>query len=163
MKPHVPNASDYFNRKRYFSINVQAIVDHKCRFRWWSAITPGASNDAFAFGVTLLASRLHELPVGYWLAADAAYGIGPHILSPFRGANLTPEQDAYNYYLSRSRIRVEMAFGMLVARWGVFWRKIRLDLPKTTLLISVAMKLHNLCIDSNTERLSATSIDQGCR
>ena len=36
---------------------------------------------------------------------------------------------------------------MLVQRWGIFWRKLVCDHDRWSPLITVAMKLHNYCID----------------
>jgi len=42
-----------------------------------------------------------------------------------------------------------MAFGGLVARFGIFWRPLHtnLGLETATLIVVVCMKLHNVCID----------------
>jgi hypothetical protein len=49
--------------------------------------------------------------------------------------------------LSLHRQVVERAFGILVQRWGVFWRPLRVKFDKIPLLIRVCCKLHNFCID----------------
>ena len=33
-------------------------------------------------------------------------------------------------------------------RWGIFWRKIEADLDRVPLIVSVCMKLHNVCVES---------------
>lgn len=42
---------------------------------------------------------------------------------------------------------IERAFGLLVQRWGIFWRPLRVDMQRIPLIITVACKLHNICID----------------
>ena len=77
---------------------------------------------------------------------DEAYPNLPQELSPFRGKKLTQEQDAFNYYLSVHRQVVERAFGLLVARFGVFWRPLQVSFDRIPLLISACCRLHNLCV-----------------
>ena len=47
---------------------------------------------------------------------------------------------------------VERAFGLLVARWGIFWRPLRVSVDKIPLVIRVCCKLHNICIDRFSEK-----------
>ncbi len=39
----------------------------------------------------------------------------------------------------------EQAFGILVARFGILWRPLRVDLCRVPRIISACMRLHNLC------------------
>ena len=49
--------------------------------------------------------------------------------------------------MSLHRQVVERAFGLLIQRWGIFWRPLRVEMEFIPLLIRVACKLHNVCID----------------
>ena len=51
------------------------------------------------------------------------------------------------------RQNVERAFGMMVKRWGIFWRPLLSSYSRWRLVISVCAQLHNLCIDGNCEEL----------
>jgi hypothetical protein len=142
----------FYSRKGFYALNVQAIVDSKGRFLWFAAIGPGSMNDHRAYMYTglyeLLSERLDgkTSPSGkqFWLAGDEAYHT-KHIITPYGGRNLTPQQDAFNFWLSNSRTRVEMAFGILVHRFPVFWSAIRLrKLGDITMLIGVCMRIHNM-------------------
>ena len=42
---------------------------------------------------------------------------------------------------------IECAFGILVRRWGVFWRPLEVRFGRRAPLIGAAMRLHNYCID----------------
>ena len=53
MKP-AENALDYLNRKGYFSINVQAVVDSACEFTNIVVKWPGSSHDSFIFSQSAL-------------------------------------------------------------------------------------------------------------
>ena len=58
---------------------------------------------------------INNLPTGIFVVADAAYTLLEHLLVPFIGCMADdPDRDAYNFYTSQMRIRIEMAFGRLV-------------------------------------------------
>ena len=54
----VLNPSTYFNRKGFFSINVQALCDSQYRFLFFSSSSAGSTHDSTAFGLTRLAILL---------------------------------------------------------------------------------------------------------
>jgi hypothetical protein len=144
-----PNA--YWTRKNCFAYNLQAIVDSKYRFRFASCRCAGATHDSLAFGLTTLASFLDEtgLPPGFWISCDEAYAATKCMLPPWPGKNLSPEKDSFNYWQSSSRIHVEQAFGILVARWGILWRPFSCAYESVPSLVMALLKLQNWCIDHN--------------
>ena len=81
------------------------------------------------------------------------------MLIPWHGRNLDKWQDSYNYHLSRCRQCIERAFGMLVKRFGVFWRKLITSFKTWPLIATVAAKLHNLCIDKKIPSLNRVDRD----
>jgi len=64
------------------------------------------------------------------------------------GCNLEAVSDSFNFHLSQLRINVECAFGMLVQRWGIFWRQLRCKFDNLAVVVTCAVKLHNLCVRS---------------
>mmetsp|Transcript_33765 Transcript_33765/g.75847 ORF Transcript_33765/g.75847 Transcript_33765/m.75847 type:complete len:94 (-) Transcript_33765:1098-1379(-) len=86
-----------------------------------------------------------------YLLGDAAYKSIPNVLTPFEGTNLPIWKDSFNFHLSQLRINVECAFGMLINRFGIFWRGIRShdDMFLPALIIDVCMMLHNFIIDTD--------------
>ena len=66
----------------------------------------------------------------YVMVADEVFPLSKHIMRPYGGNNLDRDQQIFNYRLSRARIMVEGAFGLLVARWRVL--ESRLQIPPTT-------------------------------
>jgi hypothetical protein len=143
----VPDPMSYWNRKVFFAINVQAIVDSDRIFRWYSAATTGSTHDATAFNATFLSRRLEagDLDKQFQIVGDEAYGLRSYLVTPYSGRMLPIEKDSFNFYQSRLRINVECAFGILVARWGVLWRKIHIQLKYVPLVVGVCIKLHNIC------------------
>ena len=50
----------------------------------------------------------------YVIYVDPAYGVSRHILAPFHGARLTPQQQDFNRAMSKVRVSVEWAFGKIL-------------------------------------------------
>ncbi|RDX41131.1 hypothetical protein OH76DRAFT_1412383 [Lentinus brumalis] len=63
----------------------------------------------------------------FQLFGDPAYGVGPHIISPFSGAGeRTEEELEWNARMASVRIKVEHAFGVVVNTWSFlnsFWKQ----------------------------------------
>lgn len=49
------------------------------------------------------------------------------------------------------RIRIEMAFGMLVTKWGVLQKPLKIPLRKIPKVFLACCMLHNYCIDERLE------------
>lgn len=77
----------------------------------------GRRHDAFMLGVSGLTDQLQRIstPNGdpYVIYGDPAYGLSRNILSPFRGAQLTPDQQLFNSNMSKVRVSVEWGFGKI--------------------------------------------------
>ena len=67
------------------------------------------------------------------------------------GRGLGEWRDSFNFWLSHSRQAVERAFGMLVQRWGIFWRPFTFSFERWPLVIILCCKLHNFCLDRNAK------------
>lgn len=88
-----------------------------------------------------------KLNAKYHVVLDEAYKCTNQELCPWKGSNLDADKDVFNYYLSLHRQVIERAFGLLVARFGIFWRVLRVKTSMVPIFIKVCCKLHNLCID----------------
>merc|ERR1712216_215635 len=91
-----------------------------------------------------------DLPDPFYITADASYVASDSIVTPYSGEKLSDPDDAFNFYQSSQRIVIECAFGILVQRWGVFWRPMKVALkhvgkvPSTAHLPSMhAMSCHH--------------------
>lgn len=77
----------------------------------------GRRHDAFMLNVSDLMPKLARLtkPNGdpYVIYGDPAYGVARSIISPFKGANLTDQQQDFNRKMSKVRISVEWGFGKI--------------------------------------------------
>lgn len=83
------------------------------------------------------------------------------MVTPYRNVSSGPK-DAFNFYQSQLRIRVECCFGMLVHRWAILRKPlpVGLTISKSTALVFCLCKLHNFCIDrQDSEVLPSTAQD----
>ena len=148
---------NFYCRKGFFALNVQAICDRQKRFLWCYPMNKGSTHDSAAFGGSQLIELLKELAPeleqqGLFLVGDAAYALASYMMVPYDKTELDDDplkiRDSFNYYLSACRIFIECAFGELVMRWGMFWRTMRFSsLKKTGRVIQATMLLHNFIVD----------------
>jgi hypothetical protein len=96
------------------------------------------------------------MPVGFWIAGDAAFTCTDYLLTPFSktmllASGFQTSRDAYKFYQSSHRVHIEQGLGMLVNRFGIFWRPLVFDLPRCEVIVGVAMRLHNWCVEHNSK------------
>jgi hypothetical protein len=146
-----PAVASYRNRKQCFGIVVLAGCDADCRFTMLSVKSSGSTHDCTAWDSTIIKQYImdnHLLPLRYYVIGDDAFACHNQFLTPYSGSGLTCWEDSFNYYLSSMRQCIERAFGMLTKRWGIFWRPLTCQFNRWSLVITVAAKLHNYCIDA---------------
>jgi len=144
-----------FPRHRYMTLGflnvciyVQAICDARRRFVFVSLDMPGATHDsrAFSFSALWAALQIILLISGYYILGHAAYRGTSQILTPYIG-NVSAEESVFSFYHSSIRMCIECSFGILVGRWGILWKPLRVPLHRAPVVIEACMALHNLCID----------------
>uniref|UniRef100_A0A452HJ44 DDE Tnp4 domain-containing protein n=1 Tax=Gopherus agassizii TaxID=38772 RepID=A0A452HJ44_9SAUR len=160
---HIPilapehQGAQYINRKGYFSMVLQALVDHKGRFTNIHVGWPGRVHDARVFRSTTLFKRLQQgtyfpdqrITVGdvqmpIVILGDPAYPLMPWLMKPYTGS-LDSAQELFNYRLSKCRMVVECAFGRLKARWRTLLTRSDLSQTNIPFVIAACCVLHNLC------------------
>jgi DDE superfamily endonuclease len=107
-------------RKKKYGLNCQAVCDVRGRILDISIMYPGSTSDCLAFEGMSLFRRLEQglLGDGLCLFGDNAYLNTAYMATPYAGVSGgTP--DAYNFYHSQLRIRIECCFGMLTHRWAI--------------------------------------------
>eukprot|EP00644_Phytophthora_capsici_P018797 jgi/Phyca11/132225/e_gw1.143.13.1 len=158
----VPDVSAFFSGHYLtYGINVQAMCDASCKFTGYSFNSPGKVSDSVALKKWRICTDFEKLPFGYFVIGDNAYTLAPSMLVPFTKPEIkSPEHSDYNFYLSQLRIRIEMAFGLLVNKWRIFQRALVVDYVHTGLVIKTCMKLHNYCVDDRLRMAGSTSSSQ---
>uniref|UniRef100_A0A8C4FA24 DDE Tnp4 domain-containing protein n=1 Tax=Dicentrarchus labrax TaxID=13489 RepID=A0A8C4FA24_DICLA len=142
---------DYMNRKSYYSVLLQGIVNAEGRFINVFTGIPGRVHDARLLRSSPFFQEWQEMMGEYRLLGDSAY-IGqtfPFILTPQRDNRALTDADlGHNANISRGRVIVEQAFGRMKCNW----RRLR-DLQNTCIvtvvkIILAACYLHNFAQDA---------------
>ena len=98
------NPRTYYNRKGFFSVNLQAMCDVRRRFRWASVMCAGSAHDATAWGASGMSEAASILQrLGLWIAGDDAYPLSEWLIMPFPGKGIPAYQCNVNFYQSRLR------------------------------------------------------------
>lgn len=143
---------DYMNRKSFYSVLLQGIVDERGRFIDIFAGPPGKVHDARMLRASDFYTTWQEKMGDNSLLGDSAY-IGqafPFVITPKRdNGALTEADELRNSRISRGRVVVEQAFGRMKCKW----RRLR-DLQNTridavVMIIMAACFLHNMCIGAS--------------
>lgn len=162
---HIPiaapigNHTDYYNRKGFYSMLLQGIVDADYCFLDVCIGWPGSVHDARVFVHSPIYSQITEndlLPnkpmsvngvnVPLYLIGDSAYPMHTWLMKPFpQSGVLTSEMKQYNYRISRARIVVENAYGRLKARWRRLLKRNDMHVDHIPTVVAAACILHNLC------------------
>jgi hypothetical protein len=166
MRITAPSFAECRNVGAYFSghfctygVNVQAMCDADCHFIFLCLAAPGKTNDSVAIRKTSLPAWLDTLPPGYFTAADCAYSITEHLVAPYSGPQQYIEAyDNFNFYLSQLRIRIEMAFGLLVTKWRILHTPINVKLKNLKKLLGAICRLHNFCINNRETSVKVNRI-----
>lgn len=157
------SGSDYYNFKGFHSIVLFAMVDARYRFRFIDVGCNGRANDSTIYKNGFLYNGLKTKSIGipeskflkgkktrmpFYFIGDDAFALDQHLMKPYnRNIKLTTAQYAFNYRISRARMVVECAFGMLANRFRIFHRPIEV-LPETVdQIIMTSCVLHNFLID----------------
>jgi hypothetical protein len=158
----IQDPGNYFCRKGFYALNVQAICNKYRQVLWMSTGHKGSTHDSTAFLETNLFKILVENADwledrGYFIFSDSAYPLMGHLLVPYSDATSQSPEDAFNFWLSNSRINIECAFGEIVMRWGIFWRKLVFDIQHVGKIVTAAALLHNFLVDERESNLGFNS------
>nr|XP_048696234.1 uncharacterized protein LOC125632320 [Caretta caretta] len=149
--------SQYINRKGYFLMVLQALVDHKGCFNDINVGWPGKVHDAYIFRNAGLFEHLqegtyfpdHKITIGdiempIVILGDPAYPLMPWLMKPYTGT-LDSSKEQFNYRLNKCRMVVECAFGHLKARWHSLLSRLDLSKNNFPIVIAACCVLHNIC------------------
>ena len=82
------------------------------------------------------------------LLGDSAYPLSTWLLKPYHEGTNDPEEINFNKELSRARVSVECAFGILKGRWRILQKRLDSDIAFTNQIIIACCVLHNFCIEA---------------
>jgi hypothetical protein len=142
----------YCDRHNVHSLNVQAVAGPDLQFLYAVANSPGRLHDSRALELSSLWADFElrgwrPFPNSY-LIGDSGYGVKNWLLTPFSG-DVQGSRLAYNKAHSRTRVRVECAFGVLKKRFYTLSTGLRVrDMEVAAKMVIAAMVCHNLCVDA---------------
>ena len=153
------NASDYINRKGWFSLNVQACCDYSCQFMDVVIKWPGSVHDARMFVNSGLNEKLRsgaipkclkrvvsdEDPIPVVILGDPAYPLLLYLMKEYANGGSTTQEQYFGYKLCSARNVIECAFGRLKARFSSLRREMDINLIDLPTVIYACFILHNFC------------------
>ncbi|XP_046407808.1 putative nuclease HARBI1 [Ischnura elegans] len=143
---------DYFNHKRYHSLNVQVVCDTDLKITNINSRYCGSTHDAYIISHSALKPALTQAYERYnvWLLGDCGYPVAPWLMTPVPDyfAPNTPE-DNFNRSLTRARSTVERCIGVLKSRWRCLLKhRVLHYLPdKVSRIVNSCAVLHNMCVE----------------
>ena len=170
-RSEVQNVTCFRNRKDCYGLVVLAGVDSNCKFLFFSVCSPGSTNDNIAWEFSTVYREViakNKLPRNYYFIGDEGFVNTKNFLTPYPGQHLSLYEDSFNFHLSRMRQSIEIAFGVMKNRWGIFWRPLQISYDRWKLVLLVTAALHNICInigeqdiERNDEVVQSEGEDEG--
>ena len=159
VSPPACNHTDYYNRKGWYSVILQAVVDHAYLFRDICVGWPGSVHDARVYANSAVYRKatqglilngnsitISQQSVLVYFVGDSDYPLLPWLIKPFdHHAALSSAPKNFNYRISRARIVVENAFGRLKARWRRLQKQNDMDVTNVPHVVQTCCILHNMC------------------
>lgn len=142
--PGGDNAELYRNRKKFFSINVQTVVDANMRIQSIVARWPGSAHDATILRNSRVNSRFRNGDFEpYTLVGDAGYAVSDYLLTPL--PDPTNEAEAlYNESQIHTRNPVERSYGIWKRRFPILSVGINIKVTTAISVILATAVLHNI-------------------
>ena len=160
------NKADYFDRKKNYSLVLQAIVNADKLFIDVFCGEPGSLHDSRVLRRSniyqhIIDNELSVFPHNTFIIGDSAYPLTNWLIPPFKeNGALSGLQKKFNFIHSSTRMVVENTFGLLKAR---FRRLLHFtehtDLTICAQIISSCCVMHNICMmqdDGFEEELQTT-------
>lgn len=155
IKFHSPSkeyGEQYRNRRGYFSLNVQALVNANMEFLDVVARWPGSAHDTNIFANSRLKATM-EIPEfsDCIILGDSGYALSHYLLTPLANPQTNAEK-LYNESQIRSRNVIERTFGACKRRFPILFFGFRLKLETTMAVIQSCAILHNIARLENDQQ-----------
>ena len=152
-------------RKGYHSLVPQGVVDANLKFTDVCTGFPGSLHDArvlrlSSFFEGVEASEILQAPVQQingvdirpLIFGDGAYPLKSWLMKPYpKTSVLYQSQKDYNKELSKLRVKVELAFGVLKGRWHCLPGELNEHIENAPRTILACCILHNVCIEMDVD------------
>lgn len=145
----------FVNRKKFHSINTQAICDADAIYMDIVAKWPGSHHDSFILNTSAISDRFAEGEFGdkSWLIGDSGYGLKSWLMTPINKPRPTDAEKEFNKSLTKTRCVVERSFGILKSRWRILDHTggaMCYKPEKVCRIILACCILHNICRRNGT-------------
>ena len=84
-----------------------------------------------------------------YLVGDSAYPLTESLVKPFSDSTMDPAENKFNRELSRARVGIECAFGVLKSRFRILMTGCEDQLTTVNQTISACCVLHNICVQND--------------
>ncbi|XP_034539820.1 putative nuclease HARBI1 [Notolabrus celidotus] len=150
IKPPSHDAQCYFNRKLFYSVQMQAVCDHQCQFLDVFIGYPGSVHDSRVLKNSPLFVQSLYPPEGYCLLGDGGYPCLSQpitLITPYREPVRGAVEARFNRHHSKARSIIERAFGIMKARWrSVFFKALEVSPVFSVEVVACCAILHNFCL-----------------
>ncbi|EMP31434.1 hypothetical protein UY3_11460 [Chelonia mydas] len=167
-------ANQYINHMGYFSMVLQALVDHKGHFTDISVGWLRKVHDARIFRNSELFKQLQEgtyfsdqkITIGdvempIVILGDPTYPMLPWLMKPYT-SSLNSSKEQFNDRLNKCRMVIECAFGHLKAHWCCLLTRLDLSATNISIVIAVCCLLHNICESKGETFMAGWDVEANC-
>jgi DDE superfamily endonuclease len=155
----VNDQQSYFNRKKFHSITLQAVCTSDYAFTDCYVGWPSSVHDARVLRNSALHGKVKTLfNPHYYLLGDPAYPVRHWLVVPYKeNGRLTPSHKKFNNIVSKTRVKIEQAFGLLKGRFRrLKFLDIR-DMKELNETVLMCCIFHNLSLcESDLESMMDT-------
>lgn len=173
------SGSLYFNYKGTFSIVLLALADAEYRFTFLQVGDFGRTSDGGVYSGSALGRAMEaktlsvpadcplpgsgaQGPMPYTMVGDAAFPLKTYLMRPFPGRQIPQWRRIFNYRLSRARMVIECAFGIVASRWRVLHTKMNVKPSNADSVVTSVCILHNFLLNpSENQRWLDEAEDRG--
>jgi len=158
--PPQDTAVTFFNRKNFYSINVQVVCSADGIVQNVVARWPGSTHDARIFRNSNLRERLESGDLkDFILIGDGGYPLMPYLLTPISNPN-TRAQETFNHHFIRTRLIIERTFGVVKKVFGCVGgsNTLATKLSTSTATIIAVFVLHNIRMRGNMQEDEVTDL-----
>lgn len=159
VRPPICNHTDHYNCKVWYSILIQAVVDHNYLFRDICVGWPVSVHDTHVYANSQLYAKatigqilngtvlnINGIDVPEYIIGDSAYPLSTFLMKLFDyNVSLSEDVKRFNYCISCARIVSENAFGRLKARWRRLMKQNDMFIERVLTIITACCILHNIC------------------
>ena len=138
----VPDPLRYHvSRKDEYALLCTALCDADRRIMWYDISKSPTTHDSLAWAATPLGQQVAKgaLPAPFFINADSAFSLSPSMITP----SGERDHDDFDFHQSSNRMAIECTFGMLIQRWGILWRPLRMRFDRRAPLIGACIRLHS--------------------